>query len=389
MRRFATTMVLLVLLAWPGTARSAEDPEWLVRLKAWSDAVASHSPGELDAAVAELAGWSASELRETASDFLTLRRALAAATRQPALPGGRAAADHRLKHREYAVSVNQLRDLKVFDGRLATDRNRVLKLAAMLHADVAMLAPIDRSTQESGSARVVRSEDGSVTGYQGLSMHWSVGRQFLDAVEPEPAAESFVRLWYHATSAFMFEAADLANTSQHVARAVDVLPDDANAHYEAGFFHQAMASPTTLAVVRAEQRDDLHMGRRRRPGMDAKDHLKAAARLFRRAVLLDPAHAEAEVRLGYVLIELGETAEAATHLRRAVASAQHSNLRYLGLMALGRAESRLARREDAIRAWTEAARLVPSAQSPGIALAAAASLGGERSAAGQSINHVS
>ena len=374
MRRLATTMVLLVLLAWPGAARSAEDPEWLVRLKAWSEAVTHHVPGRFDDAAQELATWSADDLDTVVSDYSAL---IAQARR-----ASRHTVAWEAEHKKLRLNTDVIRTMAVFRDHTPAGASRTARRAAMLHADVALLAPLDfsRSTAKADTARVL---DGVIIGYDAQSAHWIVGRQLLDAVEPDPAADPFVRLWYHAIAASFLEDGNLAAAKPHLEHAVDVLPADANVQYESGCYHQASAAPSVRAILIMRERAAARSIRSGAfgvaPGESLETHKKTAERRFRQAVMLDAAHVEARVRHGLALLELNRAEEAGAQLRQSVVEASSdATLSYLAQMLLGEAEDRLGHGQAAVACYEKAAGLFPEARSPRFALAAADRRAGNR-----------
>jgi tetratricopeptide (TPR) repeat protein len=368
MRRFAMTVVLLVLIAWPGAARSAAEPEWLVRLKAWSRAVMQHEPGRMDPAVVELAGWTAYSVHGVVADFLSLHPDL-----KQKLPLEVEVTPGRPYTKKTIVDVDT-RSVEVFQNH-AGGTNRILRRAAMLHADVALLAPLDRS-QTSGIADTMRVVDGRVVDVVGLSAHWAAGLSLLDAIEPAPRDDPWVRLWYYALAIEFLEGGNLAAARPHMEHALKTLPDDAWAQFSSGFYHQAAGAPSAQAAYRAMKR----LGQRtktRSPGIEeAESNWKVAERRFRRALALDPGFVEARIRLGETLLNLDHPDEAAVHLRQAAAGAGHPVLDYLAQMLLGAAEERLGHRPAAVACYRRAAALFPEARSPHFAMAALDRRGG-------------
>ena len=381
-RRVWTTVAAVVCLSV--CADGAGEPEWLTRLKTWSDAVDRHQPGVADAAVLQVAAWSASDVKTVVTDFFELRKAVRAAQR---------AALRRSTPAKWVKGSIVYKDVRVWEGDLqalsafkevgADGGNRTLRRAAMLHADVAMLAPLDRSTK-TGDPDSVTVVDGVVVGYESQSAHWGAGRQLLDAIEPAPAADPFVPLWYNAIAATLLGTSNLAAARPHLEHAADVLPGNANIQYEIGCYHQAGAAPIMDAARRMMQRTQAGKGGAA-PEESTDDHWKAAERSFREAVVFDPAHVEARTRLGAVLLERGLIDEAASQLRLAAASAADDVLWYFAQLLLGQAEERLGRTDAAAACYAAAQSRFPAARSPRFALAALARARGDREQAWQPV----
>lgn len=383
------------------------EPEsvWLDRLKTWSQAVTRHVPGRADAPVLTISEWTADEVTEVVNDVRMLRRQLTAAAAKTDRKSAKEPAPLTLNYRKHLLTVEQLRGIRAFDHVSGTDANQTLKLGAMLHADIALLAPVDRS-RGTGSGGVVRSVDGRVIGFESQSVHWLVGRQLLDDVKPDPAADSFVRLWYHATSASLLTDGILADAEPHLDHAIDVLPEDADIQYEDGVFHQASAAPAVQAAMQVllEQSATPPTGARAlpwtsvfpkpggsemiQPRVVVAKHREEAARQFRRAVELDPHHVEARMRLGHALLELGRAKDAVGELQRTVGATTDPTLSYLSALLLGRAEAQLGRLDAAVERYTRAAALFPQAQSPPLALAQLAHRRGDRASAQQFVRRM-
>lgn len=349
---------------------SPGDPEWLVRLKSWSRAVMQHEPGRLDPAVVELAGWTAYSVHGVVADFLSLHPDL-----KQKRPLDLEATPTRVYTKKTIADV-EARSIEVFQDH-AGGTNRILRRAAMLHTDVALLAPIDRS-QTTGTADIVRVVDGRVVGVVGRSAHWVAGLTLLDAIEPAPREDPWVRLWYYALAIGFLEGGNLAAAKPHLEHALRVLPDDARMQFGSGYYHQAAGAPSAQAAYREQKR----LTRRTKTGSpgieDAESNWKMAERRFRRALELDSGFVEARIRLGETLLNLDRVDEAAVHLRQAAAGAGHPVLDYLAQMLLGAAEERLGHRPEAAACYGRAASLFPEARSPHFALAALARRGGAR-----------
>lgn len=371
MRRFATALVLLALMAWPGTARAATDPEWLVRLKTWSRAVMQHEPGQLDVAAVELATWTTYSVNGVVADFLSLHPDLK--QKRPLYLESNSARAYTKK----TLGSADMRSIEVFQSTAPDGTNRVLRRAAMLHADVALLAAVDWS-RSTGVADSVMVLDGSVVGLEGQSAHWVAGRTLLDAIEPAPSGDPYVRLWYYALAIEFFQGGNLAAAKPHLEHALKILPDDARVQFGSGYYHQAAGAPSVQAAYRSQKRLAERTKTRSSGLDDAESNWKTAEKRFRRALALDPGFAEARVRLGATLLNLDRVDDAAGQLRQVAAGVGHPVLDYLAQMLLGAAEERLGHRPAAAACYGRAAALFPEARSPRFAMAALDRRGGAR-----------
>ena len=120
--------------------------------------------------------------------------------------------------------------------RISDDPNQILKRAALLHADIAMLqldtgeddrdrpeaiaarsrytdhnietsaahilAPYDRRSNSKVGSTAASFHDGRGI-MQSKGWHWEFARQLLDKVSPHPSQDDAVKRWYIATSAYM------------------------------------------------------------------------------------------------------------------------------------------------------------------------------------------
>lgn len=306
----------------------------LERLKTLGGAP-DHTPGASDRHLVALAAWDADDVWEAVGDLLESRRHVP---------------------------------------------NRLLRCAAMLHADVALLATHDRS-RETVAHDSLLVLDGVVVQPLGQSAHWAAARRLLDAIDPSPEKDTFVQRWYEATAAAMLQDGNLAAAKPHLERALDVLPRQASIQFLAGFYHQANVGPTVLPVLRMRLRAANGQPRIWTWGSAATEsadwHRKRAERHLREAVRLDPGHAEARMRLGLALLEADEAGEAARHLRVASDAVPDGELAYFIQLLLGRAEERLGHAQEAEACYGRAAVLEPSAVSPRLARAALTRLGGD------------
>src|SRR5262249_20488725 len=135
---------------------------------------------------------------------------------------------------------------------------------------------------------------------------------------------------------------------------------------------QGMVVPTGVVFDLKSDRGELHQ----------------AESLLRRVVAVKPDFGEGRLHLGRVLFLLGQPAEAATEVTRALELTREGILRYYGELFLGAAREALGEL-DLARAWySRAADLQPDAQSPHLALSALARRRGDRGTALNEIRRV-
>jgi tetratricopeptide (TPR) repeat protein len=328
-----------------------QDTLALRRMREWVSAVEAHTPGQVDAAMIAVGGWTDDRLRTLQADLARFLR------RDPPI--------------EASMLKLDVREI----------RERILRRGAMLHADVAMLTPTtppagaasdDRSTQPSG----VLINDGLPGRLTAFSFHWSLGRQLLGAL-PAPSDDAFVDLWYRATTAVLIAAADYATVERHLLQAQRVLPNKAHVWLASSVPHAYFARPPVqhaASRVRIPPSSELLVQDERRELAQAQRHLE-------RALNLDSANAEARLRLGRVLALRQKHDEALRELRTATALVKEPIQQYYVHLFSGQVESELGRREDARVSFERAAALFPGAQTPRLALSELAAKGGDAAAA--------
>jgi len=264
--------------------------------------------------------------------------------------------------------------------------NDVLRRAALLHADVAMLIPpafepID-STRQPGPLRVrIQTADGVTLDLGQLAPHWELARMLLDNIRPAkggrpaPARDNMVRLFYRATAAWM-QAREQHDTV-HLEHARAIFHNDPDILFLSGCQHEAYAAPSMQGAVQSMVVPD---------GMRAnvpspQSELRQAEGYFRGALAARPGMVEARLHYGRVLYLLERYAESAESLRAVAASTVDDELRYDAELFLGAVETALRHVDAAREAYTRAARLRPTAQTPRIALSELARRSGDREAA--------
>jgi tetratricopeptide (TPR) repeat protein len=368
-------------LGQPALTASANHPA-LVRLFRWLDVVALHTPGCNDAAVIETGRWPAADLEILLGDLANIaafhrwiaersaERNTDARNAVESLTGG----NRRVSQARF-VREGDRGAILLYDARFDSEDiervfkgNETLRRGALLHADIAVFVPgnvgqypaVNDGRRETGRQRTV---------------HWQVGRQLLDTISPSPSSDGGSRLWYRAVSAHLFREGNLAEVAQHLTKARQVFPGDAQFLLDSAYLHLELSSPGVQAAVdglRAEGTEVTVGGFR--------NELQNAERFLRETLKHDPGNVEAQVRLGHTLGVLGRHADAAAALRAALGGAPNREQRYLAELFLGREQQALGRTADARREYQNAATLFPDAQSPQLALASLARQSGDRAA---------
>jgi tetratricopeptide (TPR) repeat protein len=144
-----------------------------------------------------------------------------------------------------------------------------------------------------------------------------------------------------------------------------------------GALHEHLASP--LLQAGSKSLDDDNRGISSIGTVQAE--LTRAERFFREALLNDPTHADARLRHGRVVGELGHHKEAIADLQRVIDDGAGGARLYLAHLFLSRAYQGLGEYEAARTSLGQAAALYPSAQTPRLALSNIARRMGDRAAA--------
>jgi tetratricopeptide (TPR) repeat protein len=360
----------------------------LVRLTQWIQAVEEHEAGTADEPVERARLWGRTELDEIRRDL----RAVLGLIRRPRQDLFYDVDSSEVGPRVASIVYTQeeIEELRLLASaaRGRGDANRLLKRGALLHTDIAMLAPPDaidaRGNPRPTSLREVtlQMDDGRQTGLVDSVGHLELARRLLDQVmlnpakddRPRPSSDEGVRLWYQATCATLL--ADENYSMRHFARAHELFPDDGVIQFIIGSVHETLAGDRTQAAVKSA-----NMRGFRFDIQSERNELRLAELSLRRAVAAAPKLIEARLRLGHVLGLQGRAADAVKELRAAVSATEIPLLRYYGEMFLGRALSTLGEFDDARAAFERAAALYPRAPSPKIALSELAGRSGSRAAA--------
>jgi len=153
---------------------------------------------------------------------------------------------------------------------------------------------------------------------------------------------------------------DLPQIQAPLARAQKRFPQDPLVALALGSLHEAHAAPNALVEASVGRQGNLEKWRQEERGF----RLEQALAAYRQAIALDPTLAEAHLRLGHVLLLTGQADEADAAFARASAETGDKRWRYLAEML--RADSADARgnRAEARQRYQAALEAWPDAQSP-------------------------
>lgn len=211
----------LALILLP-IAAGAQPERAVAAASEWVREVERHRPGAMDAAAETVSGW-------TTDKFELVRRGL----------------------RKY-IFVQRWNDPE--------RENRVYQRGALLHTDIALLAPSRaRLFLGPGSeyTSVTLALDGERRDAETVTGHWAFARTLLDEVKPNPSRDDVVRRWYVAVAAHLELHALLGVASPHLARAQQVLGDDPDILFFTGAMHETFASPRSRRSRAASARPSM------------------------------------------------------------------------------------------------------------------------------------
>jgi tetratricopeptide (TPR) repeat protein len=329
------------------------------RIAAWKMAVDAHLPGLADDAAVKIGGWSGDNLE---SVFAFLKEV----TGQPF---------ERLKQMP-AVAGKSIPDLLAIRNK--EDINAMLKRAALLHSDIALLN-LETAPGSPMDSQYALTKDGrSILKIEG--QHLKYARRLLDLISPNPSADEMVRQWYIATTAHSLTFGHQLNAERNLGRALVLFPSDPVILFYAGLLHEAQGSPAAQNTIPP-------------PGTafaygSKKSELKLARRFFQLAVAADPEFAEARLHLGRVRGLEGDHRQALVELRQAAAGMKDPQLQFYAAIFSGYEETMLGDKTGAREQLERAAALYPNAQSPLLMLSWLARSNGDAQVAARDVERV-
>jgi tetratricopeptide (TPR) repeat protein len=372
----------------------------LPRLRDWIDAVDRHHPGEGDIAAIGVGSWSRAQLEVLLLDLKALLQLMSPKDRPRLLRLTRAFTPLELKElqdlagreaQRVAHRPVTLHELTVSEARKAV--NRLVKRAALLHTDIALLVPAATDTVAESHVPVLRAlaprstavvADGRQVGFTYYGAHWDVARLLLDEVRPDPAGDAAVRQWYRVVAASFASEHRLAESDAHLVRARELFPADPEIAAASGRLHEAYAAPRVQNFLETGA-----SGGDLTPVVgSSRSNVRQAETFFSKAVRLDGGFVEARLHLGRVLSLEGRHEAAAAELRRAALSAADPLTKYYVWLFLGVEEQSLGRTAAARESFDKAVALYPRAQSPYLALSQLARRHGDQAGALRAIHHV-
>jgi tetratricopeptide (TPR) repeat protein len=222
---------------------------------------------------------------------------------------------------------------------------RLLRAAAMMHTDVALVALKQRSMM-------------ALEYHLGLADGWFA---LADNRKSEPGA--LRSRWNVAIARLLLLNGELAIAERGLVRIDQRIPNDPGIMLVYGTAKEAQAMRTSLPVSSGKVDD---------PGAvtTARDSsLNAAQSLLQRALAADPKLTEAKLRLAHVLILRHEDAKAEPMLAEVLSSQPAPPLKFLADLLMGGIRERQGQFDPAARLYVDAILAVPDGQSAYLAFA--------------------
>jgi tetratricopeptide (TPR) repeat protein len=381
--RLAVASALIVWLTGVGNGQNPKPitSDTVAVLESWMTAVKTHTPGRVDESVTTVAAFSYATREELNAAMPLFFRVLR--QQRYNTEGNRAAGEVAAMAHAAGTSF--------------------LKQAAVLHADVAAYSerlsirptgqqanrPTGQQANRPTGQRAVRpgepprdvpplliddrlliSTDGQVVGEVAASWNWPFARSLVDLLREDP----FVADWYHASAAYMFAHELYGDATSHLEHGGRVLPDDARMAFDRGCYAEALGLPLLQSLL--SDRDIVTQrsiggapawtppSSRASLGIPTAERTNGdAERFYRRALSLDPALAEARVRLARLLDLRKRHDEAARELTVALGGSASPAVMFYARLFAGRTAQALGRASEAASHHEAALALFPDAQS--------------------------
>lgn len=212
-----------------------------------------------------------------------------------------------------------------------------------------------------------------------LRLHLDFARALLESAPPR--VRVFERRWFAAVGLQFLLHFETGQALRYFSEGVSRFPDDASLHVGRGATLEVearMTPPPDVVHSESEQNKRVTLENRAFRGQ----RFTAAAAAYRRAIQADPDSAEARLRHGRVLIDLGRREEAQRDLDWVIAHVPGGDLHSLACLFRGLVEAESERWPAAVALYREALRTgPPGARTATVALAHALDRGGDHSGA--------
>ncbi len=267
-------------------------------------------------------------------------------------------------------------------------RDLCLEAAALLHTEVAMalLARVwivEADAHLSAARRLL-----------GLGPRFELSSPYLE--ESAERKLAFRRAWLLAVGHHLLARSDPPEALRYFEDCLELFPEGTDVLLAVGSVRELMGSVEGLIPSRMARRTSrpgryvhsrFSAGERVESG-SMKRQLKAAEKLFRRAIELDPGLEEAHLRLGRVLLQRSHEHEAAAELRWVVENSTDSRLLALAHLFRGQLQEDGGRLQEAVIAFRAALWADSESQAARLALSHVLHRLGEPAAAAEAARAV-
>lgn len=317
-----------------------------IRLEEYLQAAVAHEPGRADEHLRLVARLGYLQIDRLVSDLQALRQAWSSSQTRKDEPWGQEVA--LLKAGNWQGNVEDAGGLLRVDSaeEQVADTTWIVKQCAVLHTDVLVVG------REESSGPDVWSES-----YAG-SLHLRTARKLVDTVWREGTDPEFVRSWYLSIASYLNATHEVLTQPVFLDEARAILPDEPELLMAAGAVHELLASGRAEAVGMPANRREL----------SPRERLLLARNALSEALRLAPDLAEARIRLGRVLGELGRRKEARQTLSEVDPGLVGWRLGFVCHLLRGQQDEALGDDAAAAASYLAALDLAPAARSALLAL---------------------
>jgi predicted TIM-barrel fold metal-dependent hydrolase len=341
----------VVLVAFAGLAVLASARPALAQVSVGSpylDVVARYQSGDQAKAVADMAAYPTSGLRDRArKDLRDLTCQVLCGTADCRRARAEKPAEFERVIEAWSASMPAAAALHVDTAiqAQAEDRRDVAEAHRQLALELVDLMETELAAPAAGTSPIARPRIADGPAFSGPTQ---------TGPDPQIARRAQASQLVTLLSIWLLQLrGDLPQIQAPLARAQQRFPQDPLVALALGSLHEAHAAPNALVEASVGRQGSLEKWRQE----ERAYRLEQALAAYRQAVALDPTLAEAHLRLGHVLLLAGEADEAAAAFARASAETDDRRWRYLAQML--RADAADARGDRAVAIKFVAAYMRP------------------------------
>ena len=198
-------------------------------------------------------------------------------------------------------------------------------------------------------------------------MHLSLARRYVENRRGQPMPAPFQRGWLLAVCWHFQSELELGAVVPWLDELRDRFPDWSETALATGVFYEVLGWTDTLPTDLAWTSRSRLLGAV--PHHTRSEALEQAATAYRRAAADPDTSAQATIRLGRVLVQLGHAPEARA-LLAPLATTSERRWRYLAALFTALAESRAGNPSAELAAYESASRMMPGCQTPLVGITA-------------------